>query len=552
MSNLSFHPFWRWPGSLLHPEHPPGFGVGSIDVGLVGVPGLQDWRPPATGAGLSMLDDTSSSTESAPWSWPSTGPGALLEDTSQPYLPWLRAPTDVPGFRLSPDGSVKTGETAGGVRLMAGAFPPTAPQEQPSNVAGINGLASRDVGLMAGALAPILSADGSVQTGERAGGVRLMAGAFPSAEPQGQSNNVAGINGLASRDVGLMAGALAPIEPQEDPNEIAGSDRAASSDGAASPQPGVMPSAISAASIAVPASPSAPIDLAALARRFAPVVAAAGPAAAAALPFLLIPTNRQSETTDLGDGLRARVRPGQRSVEVERRVDSGLFGTGIMAKWETLPVEAWQQVGRDGSVNTVINHEQLNQALGRSAPMEPVDSAVSAMARPPRDSDPLRPPPAADGSAADQAGKSDPRNPPVPLTGTRIDAKVLEEARRRDPEEERVLACRAVRQMPEVPAPRGHYSGVDAIDTAVGIRVAPGFPAPKAGYDYNPDHVRHRNGYRGELELKNRIENAIPYEKIVHYGNPAGDHGPDVFTIGPDGLPMEWDSKSRIVSLFVV
>ncbi len=488
MTNLGFDPFWRWLGSPPPSEDPPGFQVRPTNVGPIGVPGLHDWRPPTTGAGLATPDDTPPDTASPPWWGPSTGPSAVFGNTSQPYLPWLRAPTDVPGFRPSPDGSAQTGPPGGDVRLMEGAFPRIEPQEQPDDVAGTNG--------------------------------------------------------VASGDVRLMAGAFAPIEPQEGPNDFAGSDGTASSDRVAFRPPGVVPSATSAASIAVPASAAAPIDLAALAARVAPAVAAAaGPAAAAALPFLLIPTNTQSETADLGDGLRARVRPGQRSVEVERRVHNGLFGIG--AKWETLPVEAWQKVGRDGSVDTVINHEQLNRALGRSAPAESVDAGANAMARPPRDADPPRPPPADPGSTASESDGTDPRTPPVPLAPTRIDAKVLDEARQRDPEEERVLACRAVREMPGLPAPRGQYSGPDGVDTAVNIRVAPGFPAPKGGYAYDPDYLRHWNGYRGELELKNRIENAIPYEKIVHYGNPAGEQGPDVFTIGPEGLPMEWDSKSR-------
>jgi len=100
--------------------------------------------------------------------------------------------------------------------------------------------------------------------------------------------------------------------------------------------------------------------------------------------------------------------------------------------------------------------------------------------------------------------------------------------------------------MPGQPAPPGQYVGPGGINTAVGIRVAPGFPAPKGGYDYSPDYLRHFNGYKGELELKNRIEKAVPYEKFVHYGNPAGDQGPDVLTIGPDSRFMEWDSRSRM------
>ena len=188
--------------------------------------------------------------------------------------------------------------------------------------------------------------------------------------------------------VRLMAGAFTPLEPQEQPNDVAGSNGVTSSDVVPSPPAGAPLSTISAASIAVPASAGAAVDLAGLIARAAPAVAGAGSAAAGALPFLFIPTNTQSETTDLGDGLRARVRPGQRTVEIERRVHNGLFGTGIGAKWETLPVEAQQVVGRDGSANTVINHEQLNRALGQTAPVQSKDAGTSAMAQPPKDGEP--------------------------------------------------------------------------------------------------------------------------------------------------------------------
>ena len=235
-------------------------------------------------------------------------------------------------------------------------------------------------------------------------------------------------------------------------------------------------------------------------------------------------------------------------MEIERRFDNGLLGTGILAKWETLPVEAWQHIGKDGSVNTVINHEQLNRVLGRSAPAESKDGGASAMAQSPKDGEPQQPPPSATGSGAEEVNKLGIGNPPATesLAPTRIDAKVLEEAKQRDPEEERLLACRAVRALPGQPAPSVHHRGPGAIDTAVNVRVAPGFPAPKGSYGYDPHYTRHWNGYKGELELKNRIEKAVPYEKFVHYGNPAGDQGPDVLTIGPDGRFMEWDSRSRI------
>jgi hypothetical protein len=465
MSNFGFDPLSPWLRFRPPPEDLPGFRVRSIDVASDGVPGLAGWQPTATATAQPAPDNAPPAAEAAsyPWWERSTGPNTIFEGGSEPHWPWLRAPADeVPGFRLNPDGSVRTDDAAAKVRLMAGAFTPLEPQEQLNDVAGSNGLTSSDV---------------------------------VPAPPAG-----------------------APL------------------------------STISAASIAVPASAGAAVDLAGLIARAAPAVAGAGSAAAGALPFLFIPTNTQSETTDLGDGLRARVRPGQRTVEIERRVHNGLLGTGIGAKWETLPVEAQQVVGRDGSANTVINHEQLNQALGRSAPVASSGAGASEMAPPPKDKTPEQPPPIGTPSSADGINKPDTGNSSAaqPLTPSKIDAKVLEEAKQHDPEEERVLACRAVRALPGQPAPLGQHEGPRGIDTAAGIRVGPGFPAPKGGYDYSPDYLRHFNGYKGELELKNRIEEAVPYEKFVHYGNPAGDQGPDVLTIGPDGRFMEWDSRSRL------
>jgi hypothetical protein len=80
-----------------------------------------------------------------------------------------------------------------------------------------------------------------------------------------------------------------------------------------------------------------------------------------------------------------------------------------------------------------------------------------------------------------------------------------------------------------------------------GFRVDP-FDASPGDGPGAPDYLRHWNGYKGELELKNRIKKAVPYEKFVHYGNPAADQGPDVLTIGPDDRFMEWDSRSRMAS----
>ena len=322
MSNIGFDPLSPWLSFRPPLEDLPGFRVRPVDVAPDGVPGLAGWQPPATATAQPAPDNAPPAAEAAsyPWWERSTGPNTVFEGGSEPHWPWLRAPTDeVPGFRLNPDGSVRTDEPGAKVRLMAGAFTPLEPQEQPNDIAGSNGVTSSDV-----------------------------------------------------------------VPP---------------------PPAGAPLSTISAASIAVPASAGAAVDLAGLIARAAPAVAGAGSAAAGALPFLFIPTNTQSETTDLGDGLRARVRPGQRTVEIERRVHNGLLGTGIGAKWETLPVEAQQVVGRDGSANTVINHEQLNRALGRSAPVESKDAGTSAMAQPPKDGEPQQQPPTGIAPTADEANK---------------------------------------------------------------------------------------------------------------------------------------------------
>lgn len=112
----------------------------------------------------------------------------------------------------------------------------------------------------------------------------------------------------------------------------------------------------------------------AAARAAAPAIGRLGAAAAAgaaaplfSLPFMFIPTNHQGETVDLGDGLRARFPTGQRKVEIERRVDTGLFGTDFGAKWQTVPVDAVVETEEDGVPRAIIDHRQLMDAVGPEA-----------------------------------------------------------------------------------------------------------------------------------------------------------------------------------------
>lgn len=94
-------------------------------------------------------------------------------------------------------------------------------------------------------------------------------------------------------------------------------------------------------------------------------------------------------------------------------------------------------------------------------------------------------------------------------------------------------------------APGSQYLGAGGINTWVGVRLNPKLPEPAAGYYYRPSLRHLRNGYRGELELANRIVTTLPNEIVIHYGMPAGRQGPDVISISREGTISVWDSKWR-------
>jgi len=110
-------------------------------------------------------------------------------------------------------------------------------------------------------------------------------------------------------------------------------------------------------------------SLAPLASRLAPLAVAAAPAVALAAPLVALPKIVPGdETVPLGDDLRARRPIGQQSVILERRVDGGLFGTGIGAKWEELPpVDATFGAGPPGRRPVLVDADQLRNAIGVEA-----------------------------------------------------------------------------------------------------------------------------------------------------------------------------------------
>lgn len=327
---------------------------------------------------------------------------------------------------------------------------------------------------------------------------------------------------------------------------------------------GVMAATANAATAGAPGSQvvgEALSKVAGLAGRAAPAAAGAASAAVGALPFLLIPTNTQSETIDLGDGVRARVRPGQHTVEVERRVGTGLFGTGIGVSWERLPVDAEIRVGKDGAATLAIDQGQLHQAL---SPTGDRDAITSEMARrPDKHKDGASQPPAGIGhnsgeeSDPNNDGSPDPKNNKAPDPNNRgklpiwehvlaSTYKILRSGRQaKSVDEERIDTCRKVMKAAGQPAPEGQYPGPDGRDTKAGVRIGPDVRNPAAGLDHYPEQQHLRDGVRGEQELVNRIRQFNPKEKIIHFGATAGTQGPDIMSISEKGEVTFWDSKWR-------
>ena len=126
----------------------------------------------------------------------------------------------------------------------------------------------------------------------------------------------------------------------------------------------------STASLALPAAGEVAgmlPSIGATAARLAPVVAGAAGAAVAGIATLVVPTNFEGETFPLSEGLRARRRVGQRSIEIERQVDNGLLDSGVGATWEKLPVAAQFVPDAAGPDLLQIDSVQLERAVGKEA-----------------------------------------------------------------------------------------------------------------------------------------------------------------------------------------
>src|SRR5262249_15002619 len=122
-------------------------------------------------------------------------------------------------------------------------------------------------------------------------------------------------------------------------------------------------------------------------------------------PLIAVPKIApQDETISLGDEFRARRPIGQRSIIFERRVNDGLLGTGVGAKWEELPpIDAAFGAGLPGLRPVFVDVDQLRRAIppGGAVVFAPVggfiDGRTVAKGRPPpsprRGGNKLPPPP---------------------------------------------------------------------------------------------------------------------------------------------------------------
>ncbi|HYC63607.1 MAG TPA: hypothetical protein VEC14_02660 [Reyranellaceae bacterium] len=199
--------------------------------------------------------------------------------------------------------------------------------------------------------------------------------AFPVLE--GREPNTADIDALAKRVVDYMA----PIFKREQLTDMAYDileERRQARIVEKRRSAAVAATAVASEGLLRP--PSAPANPAS---RAGAVLAGAAARAAGTAAMIVLPTRFDYGTTvPLAEGLRARRLTGQRSIEIERKVDDGLVGTGLGSKWEKLDVAAEYTTGSDGKHILEIDAAQLEHAIGRQAAAQILQqSGVGSRAR---------------------------------------------------------------------------------------------------------------------------------------------------------------------------
>ena len=351
--------------------------------------------------------------------------------------------------------------------------------------------------------------------------VRDRLGSFETIE--GRTPNGADIDTIVGEEVPRgPSGGAPPIEPSPESPEYRPAEA-----GVASDQTPVQPGAATTSTWVMPKAPAA----GALGEMARATIKALPRLAAGAGSFTLsmvIPDNFQGETVDVDDGLRITLPPGQRYVYAEWRVDDGLLGSGIGARWEKLPIPMEVVEGPRGRFLR-FDLDHIARVVGTPQEADRILEQLGAlMARPPRksggDTDRSR-----DGTSPSPNQLPPPR-PPSDIVDLLRDA---------------IHLTKNLRMTKNGEETGDIYTGADRVETPVSVTLNPRLGAPAAGIDYNPTHDNIRKGYIGELMLANRILHALPDDVIVHYGNSAGMRGPDVVSISPSGEVRLFDSKYR-------
>ena len=237
---------------------------------------------------------------------------------------------------------------------------------------------------------------------------------------------------------------------------------------------------------------------------------------------LLTPANSQGTTVDLGDGVRLRQPPGDSRGVVEKSAVGGSL-------WDRTPVAVHIQDGAtsDRPQILAIDATALERAIGQEAADRVLAEAATRFdVVPIYSSRPLVKEGRRDGNGNPTAASPNSSPPEEPDFG----------------EFEHIIEWLAERKFR---ADKDKYKAADGTDTAIGVRLDPRVGEPAAGRDYQPDHPNHRKGLEGEFGLVNEFARQFPDHTIIEFGRKAGEHGPDVISVDPNGKITVLDSKWR-------
>ena len=129
---------------------------------------------------------------------------------------------------------------------------------------------------------------------------------------------------------------------------------------------------------------------------------------------------------------------------------------------------------------------------------------------------------------------------PIDVTGSAIVAELVARKPDLDKHIERI---RSVARVRDEDTANNQSVPPGGVLTKVGVQMHPDVPPPAV--DELSVHEHLNNGARGEHQLVNRIVMTVPGERVLYYGNAAGQQGADIISVSPDGVISVWDSKWR-------